>query len=312
MSALIQMSTRVARHQLNFMGFRSRWIDTPQGRLHLLDGEGAGDGFPILLLHGLSASAVHFAPILRTLRSETQRVLALDLPGHGLSERPSEPLNSLRLWDGLRAALDDLDVGPFVLLGSSLGGFCAVRYAAARPARLAGLVLCSPGGAPLVGADLSEFKQRFVLRRHADGLTFVDRFLARRPVAPIRHALAWGVRQTMADRHVRSLLASVGYDDFLSAEDLETLRPPTYLIWGQREKLLPEACFDFYARHLPSAAWIERPVEFGHTPYLECPSAFIARLRTFMSEKARRPSLTTAAPYVEPYLNESVAHRTTT
>ena len=225
MSALIQMSTHIARRQLNRMGFQSRWIGTPQGRLHLLDGAGTGSGAPVVLLHGLSASAVHFAPILGDVRAASRRVLALDMPGHGLSERGPEPLTSVRLWAGLRHALDVLDVSPFVLVGSSLGGFGAVRYAGARPDRLAGLVLCSPGGAPLRGVDLHHFKQRFSLQRHTDGLGFVDAFLARRPVAPLRHVLAWGVRQTMADPGVRSLLASVGHDDFLSPDELRSLVP---------------------------------------------------------------------------------------
>ena len=285
MSALIQMSTEVARRQLNLMGFKSRRIRTPQGRLHLLDAEGFGDGPPVVLLHGLSASGVHFAPILGALRGAVRRVLALDLLGHGLSERPKEPLTGSLLWTGLRNGLDAIDVEPFVLLGSSLGGFGAVRYAGWQPGRLRGLVLCSPGGAPLRGADLAKFKGRFVLRDHADGLGFVDMFLARRPVAPLRHALAWGVRQTMADPSIRSLVASAGYDDFLSPQDLQRVRTPTYLIWGQREKLLPEASFRFYAENLPSTAWIERPIDFGHTPYLEHPAAFMTRLTNFIREK---------------------------
>ena len=289
MSALIQMSTEVARRQLNLMGFKSRWLGTPQGRLHLLDAPGTGESPPIVLLHGLSASAVHFGPILGALRHCCERVLALDLPGHGLSERSDEPLTSARLWAGLRSALDAVDVGNFVLLGSSLGGFGAVRYAGARPERLNGLILCSPGGAPLKGVDLSEFKGRFVLRGHADGLGFVDRFLARRPVAPIRHALAWGVRQTMADPGIKNLVASVGYDDFLAPEELAELQPPTFLIWGQSEKLLPEASFRFYADHLPESAWIERPLGFGHTPYLEQPTAFMNRVKTFLIERVVSP-----------------------
>ena len=295
MSSLIQMSTQVARRQLNLIGFRSRWLPTAQGRLHVLDGWGQGEGAPVVLLHGLSASAVHFAPILRDLRGCARRVIALDMPGHGLSDRPRAALTGARLWDGVREGLDALDEPSFVLLGSSLGGFAAVRYAGARPDRLAGLVLCSPGGAPLRGADLSAFKRRFSLRRHADGLGFVDAFLAERPAAPVRHALAWGVRQTMADPAVRTLLASVGHDDFLTPDDLSRLKPPVYLIWGQREGLLPESSFAFYAAHLPTSAWIERPIDFGHTPYLDRPRAFVARMRTFLTERARRPSARPAA-----------------
>lgn len=289
MSTLIQMSTEVARRQLNMVGFKSRWIGTPQGRLHVLDSAGQGQAPAVVLLHGLSASAVHFAPILHRLRAECRRVVALDLPGHGLSQRVSG-LTSARLWMGVRHGLDALDVGQFVLVGSSMGGFVATRYASHVPERLRGLILCSPAGAPLQGAELSAFKRQFALHRHADGLGFVDAFLARRPAAPIRHALAWGVRQTMADPNVRSLLASVGHGDFLRPAELKALVPPVYLIWGQREKVLPESSFRFYARNLPSSAWIERPVEFGHTPYLEHPTEFLVRVEAFLRERVGGPS----------------------
>ena len=292
------MSTEVARRRLHLLGFRSRWVESSQGRLHILDAEGEGHGPPIVLLHGLSANAVHFLPILGPLRDRCRRVVAIDMPGHGRSPRPATGLTSEAIWSGLQGALDAFDEPYFVLLGSSMGGFAAVRYADARPERLAGLVLCSPGGAPLRGADLSTFKGRFALRRHADGLGFVDAFLAKRPAAVVRHALAWGVRQTMADPGVRALLASVGHRDFLAAQMLAGLRPPTYLIWGQRERLLPESSFVFFARHLPSSAWIERPVDYGHTPYLEDPQGFVGRVGTFIEERTSaipgrdRPSAT--------------------
>ena len=69
-----------------------------------------------------------------------------------------------------------------------------------------------------------------------------------------------------------------------------------YLIWGQRERLLPESSFEFYAAHLPASAWIERPIDFGHTPYLERPAAFIERLRAFLDERATGQAKTGAVP----------------
>ncbi|MEL7371307.1 MAG: alpha/beta hydrolase [Myxococcota bacterium] len=285
MSALIQLSTELTRRRLNLAGFRSRWVQTTSGRMHWLDASGRGPGPAVVLLHGLSSSAVHFAPILSRLRSVARRVIAIDLPGHGASDRSSAPLTTEVLWDGFLRGLDAIEVAPFVLVGSSLGGFAAVRYAVRRDQRVRGLVLCSPGGAPLPGASLTAFKQRFALSRHADGLSFVDAFLAGTPPLLLRHALAWGVRQTMAEPGIRSLVASVGYGDLLRPEELSALAPAVYLIWGQADRLLPESCFRFFEANLPGDAWIERPVDFGHTPYLEQPGPFVDRLKTFLRER---------------------------
>src|SRR5690349_6934214 len=76
---------RVTQAVLVRRGVESRHVDTPIARVHVYDAPGEGSRKPVVLLHGIGASASPFAPVLARLRKSSRRVLAVDAPGHGLS-----------------------------------------------------------------------------------------------------------------------------------------------------------------------------------------------------------------------------------
>ncbi len=121
---------------------RGRLVTVGGVRVHLLD---AGRGAPVVLLHGNPGFVQDFAPDdpagpFATL-ARTYRVIAVDRPGHGYSERPSAagatPAEQARL---LRATLARLGVERPVLVGHSWGGALALTYALAYPGEVRGLV----------------------------------------------------------------------------------------------------------------------------------------------------------------------------
>jgi pimeloyl-ACP methyl ester carboxylesterase len=123
-------------------------------RLHYLDWGGPTTDRsplpPLLLIHGLAATAWAWAPIARRLRSAT-RVLAMDLRGHGLSESPRAgyDLESLA-YDALTVLSAngfgaDLDGPAAVVAGHGLGAAVAVTMANLRPASVAALALVEGG-----------------------------------------------------------------------------------------------------------------------------------------------------------------------
>jgi pimeloyl-ACP methyl ester carboxylesterase len=135
-------------------------------RLHYLDWGGDGRLPPLLLIHGLQATAWAWAPIARRLRSAT-RILALDLRGHGLSESPRSgyDLESLA-FDALTVLSAngfgaDLDGPPAVVAGHGLGAAVAVTMANLRPRSLAALALVEGGFEDLqeaTGQTASEYQ----------------------------------------------------------------------------------------------------------------------------------------------------------
>lgn len=120
----------------------SRYMSTSMGRLHYHE---AGTGAPLILLHGSGPGVdgwTNFSGNLPTF-ARTFRVLILDMPGFGRSEPPQGNAADVAVT-ALGAFMDELGLGCADLLGNSLGGIVAARFAALHPERVRRL--CSIGG----------------------------------------------------------------------------------------------------------------------------------------------------------------------
>lgn len=159
---------------------RVRWAG---GETRVLE---LGSGPPLLLVHGVMDSAGLWAPILGALAAR-HRVLAVDLPGHGLAD----PFD----WAGadledvarafVRDVLDAFEIDSAALVGCSFGGFVCTAFALDAPGRVAALVLV---GAP-VGVTRQVPAPLFVVGLLST-LPLVGRGIARRLLAtPTREGL---------------------------------------------------------------------------------------------------------------------------
>jgi pimeloyl-ACP methyl ester carboxylesterase len=266
---LPRLADMVLLQTLYVRGYASRRLPTSVGVLHALEAKGAGDLPPVLVLHGLSASGQYYENLMRRVRPFVRRVIAPDMPGHGYSELPPEGLNHDTLGTGLREGLDQILTEPLVVFGNSLGAAAAVRYASERPERVLGLFLAAPGGAPMEAAELNRFVDNFMLHDHDKALDFVDR-LFHRP-HPMRHLLAWGVRQQFGRTGIEDLLRSTKPQDLLRAEELERLKMPVFVLWGDADRVLRPSDRTFFEKHLPAHAEVHRYEEFGHVPHISHP-----------------------------------------
>ncbi|MGE0059148.1 MAG: 2-succinyl-6-hydroxy-2,4-cyclohexadiene-1-carboxylate synthase [Dehalococcoidia bacterium] len=107
----------------------------------LLNVEGSGDGPPVVLLHGFTGSSRSLLSFARSWPGFS--TLALDVIGHGMSDSPEDASRYTmdRCIDDIEALVEVLDLGKIALLGYSMGGRIAVRYALRHPERLWALVL---------------------------------------------------------------------------------------------------------------------------------------------------------------------------
>jgi pimeloyl-ACP methyl ester carboxylesterase len=112
-----------------------------------LHGESAGEGPPIVLCHGITASRRYVHHGSRALERAGHRVIAYDARGHGESD-PAPPGQGYGYpWlvaDLERVLAAEVGEGPFVLAGHSMGAHTAVAYALRHPDRLTGLVAIGP------------------------------------------------------------------------------------------------------------------------------------------------------------------------
>jgi pimeloyl-ACP methyl ester carboxylesterase len=262
-------------------GYRSRHLATSVGKVHVLDATGTGPLPPVVLLHGFSSSGVHYGPLLRELRPRVRRVILPDLPAHGFSDTPAPGPDAAALRRGLIEALDAVLTEPAMLFGNSMGGFGAVQYALARPERVLGLVLCSPGGAAMAPDELRSFVGTFRIERHADAVAFTDRLFT--SPSRMRQLYAWGIRRSFNAPAMRALLASLTPDDLLRPADLRALRMPILLLWGRQDRVFPRSHLAFFREHLPDHAEVEEPERFGHSPFLEDPGALAVHIERFLA-----------------------------
>jgi pimeloyl-ACP methyl ester carboxylesterase len=115
-----------------------------------LAGEEAGEGTPVVLLHGLTATRRYVVMGSRSLERSGHRVVTYDARAHGASTGAEDPdaYDYDDLVEDLRAVMDDRGIDRAVLVGASMGAHTAVRMALDHPERVAGLVIATPAFDP--------------------------------------------------------------------------------------------------------------------------------------------------------------------
>jgi pimeloyl-ACP methyl ester carboxylesterase len=285
---LLPLAERLGRLALRRRGFASRRVSTPHGQVHVYDAPGSGGLPPVVVLHGLGSAATPFARLLDRLRRDVRRVVAPDFPGHGFSPTASVRLTPGALLESVTAAIDALVDEPAIVVGHSLGGAVALRYALARPERVHSLVLVSPAGARATDQEWRALREAFDVGSRAEALVLLDRLYHRTPwFAPL---LAHELPASFDRPAVRDLLASASNDDAPPTDALRALPMSILLLWGQSERLLPETHLQYFAASLPDHTVIERPAGFGHCPHADAPAVLAARIAEFAKGASRARS----------------------
>lgn len=255
----------------------------------------AGQGTPVLAVHGLGGTKGSFLPTLAALAGRF-RVIAMDLPGFGDSDKPvGAPYDPRFFARAVVDLLDALDLDRAHLIGNSLGGRVALEVGLRDPERVRRLALLAPSLAWRRNRPLAP-----LLRLVRPELGLVQ--LAPRPVVEgIVHRLipgaADGWTAAGVDEFLRAYLTPAGRAAFYAAARhiyleephgdegfwtrLRTLGPESLFVWGRRDRLVPLA----FARHVTEALPDARHVELdcGHVPQVELPRRTHAAVSRFLA-----------------------------
>ncbi len=279
-------------------------MDTPEDRYvrigqintrYWLQGEGKT---PLLLVHGLGGFIENWQPCLPLL-AERHRVCAVDLPGHGRSDKPlSASYAATELAAFVEQFATTLKLDRLNLVGHSLGGAVALNFALNYPDRVEKLALVESAGlgkegafalrllsVPLVGELLSrpsragteKMLKTFVYDQAVvtDDLVELHYGMGTLPGAQqtflktLRAAAnLWGQKQTMVGPIIQRLSA---------------IQRPTLVVWGRQDPVLPVAHAEVAGTGIPNAR-VEILEQCGHALMLEQTEAFTGLLLDFLSD----------------------------
>ena len=280
----ITPDTDPAAMRAKYADEHSRFLDAPAGLdIHYRD-EGPRNAAVVVMLHGNSLSLHSYDPLVERLGNDF-RLIRYDHPGHGLTgPNNSQSYEYADYAVALDAIVAELGLESFCLVGHSMGGWVAWRYAVDNPDRVDRLVLISASGMPVNAApDDVDTGLGFRIARSPVG-RFVGRYVTPRGLVS-DSASAAVVDQSLVtrewvDRLYNLLLLpgnreaffarSMAYREPGRADTVESIAAPTLLLWGREDSFIPVAAADAFAARIPNTRTVILD-NIGHSPVLESP-----------------------------------------
>lgn len=272
----------------------ARILSLQGGKLQVVD-RGPRDGSPIVLIHCFTCAIDWWDRMAPRLEAR-HRVVALDLLGHGGSEKPSSGYTIENQADLVAEALNRLGVRAATVVGHSLGGSVAVALGERSPQLVARTAIVDTRSSveeegdlgliaalaftPVIGEALWRVKPDFAIRRglevaFAPGFEFPDAF-----VEDVRRMTYTAYDESAADFDEYT-------DEATLAERLAATGQPLLVIMGEEEQIVddPRAALAAYRDAVPGAR-TELMAGVGHSPNVEAPAATAALILAFANRGA--------------------------
>lgn len=234
-----------------------------------------GSGTPVLLIHGLGGSIESWTNNIEEL-AKTMRVIAIDLPGFGRSDKLKISYTIKFYRDFIVDFLKQLQIGKISMVGSSLGGHVAAETAISHPGLVKKLVLISPAG-----ALPRSFKGSPALRRYV-------KVLDAKSVQEVRKALYAVDNKPVDDSYAKTVLEKISVPGakhaFLSAlrgsaraprltnNRLTKIKAPTLLLWGKEDIMIPVKFAEPFVKMRNCRIVLLE--NCGHRPHADSPKLF--------------------------------------
>jgi pimeloyl-ACP methyl ester carboxylesterase len=276
-----------------YMNFEERHIDVEGHRVRYLT---AGEGPPLVLLHGVGTSSGEWSWVLPDL-ARNNLVYAIDLPGYDGSYEPPD-YSPAYTASFVSSFLDAVGVERAVVVGNSFGGLVALHLALSEPARVSALVLSdsaglgqavnpllaalsSPGGGELATA-LAKTPPGAAQRAFRRALLMFAR--------PWQIPLKWVKDQYKLAQlpnftdatlgSIRTVVGPMGQREVL-LDRLLQLQMPTLIVWGIEDRVLPYSQAK-EAIALVQDGSLELIPNCGHLPHVEQPKQFVSNIDEFL------------------------------
>jgi 2-hydroxy-6-oxonona-2,4-dienedioate hydrolase len=280
------------------------WLEAFGTEIHFHDAGGVrtrcletGGGAPLVVLHGVEASAENHIRNLAAL-GEIRRVVAPDLLGHGLTDKPDSAYDVADYGAHVLALMDELGIERADVMGQSLGGWIGCWLALNAPERVGKLVLNTMVGLPVDDAGWESFagligrSDEAMRTLDPDGIRARLEWIVADPASvteelvQLRRSLwAQGGWQRIAGRVIRVLTRERYEPQQLNAADLERIECPTLLVWTAANPVHGIDAAERALAHLPHGELVVVD-DAAHWPQFEQPESFNSFVQAFLSGDA--------------------------
>jgi pimeloyl-ACP methyl ester carboxylesterase len=250
----------------------------------------------IVCLHGLGGTKASFLPTVAAL-ADSYRVVALDLPGFGESDKPiGAPYDAPWFARSAFATMDALGIERAHIAGNSMGGRVALEAGLTDHERIGRLLLLSPALAWLRPRPWAPFLR--ALRPELGLLQPAPRPVVEAIVRRVVPAANGGWTAAGIDEFLRAYLTGRGRAAFYAAARniyldepygengfwtrLKALERDSLFVWGRKDTLVPIGFMKHVEKALPNARHVE--LDCGHVPQVERPRETHAAIRKFLAE----------------------------
>ena len=254
------------RSILSVAGFRYKYLDTKHEKVGYFEG---GKGQSVIMIHGFMVHAGNWSTIAPKLK-RNNKVIIPDLPGHGKSPWPVS--NRVKdLGESITELLyNKTSEQPAVLIGNSMGGAIALRFALSYPERVKKLVLINTAGLVWhLDKDLLLPKNR------TNALRKIQALLNKNITLPA-FILDDIVRQTTF-QFENLLREAMIHEDYVLNEKLKDLAVKTYVLWGEKDELFSKSYLNSLLGKLPNYELKSFPND-AHVPHNSNPKTTLKYL----------------------------------
>ena len=270
--------------KIKYTNSDSSFINIEGTNVHYRDEGSSSDSIPIILIHG-TGSSLHAYDIWSDNLKKSNRVIRMDLPAFGLTGpflKRDYTISNYTTF--LKEFLDSLNIKQCILVGNSLGGEIAWRFAIQEPVMSRKLILLDPSGYPVISKSIPiafKLAKIPVLNKF---LTYITpRFLVRASIENVYFdkskisdslvnryfdlTLRKGNRKAIVDRLKGSTTLTNGKKTHAS---IKKIKEPTLIIWGSDDQLIPvENAYKFNNDITNSKLVVMQ--QTGHVPMEEKP-----------------------------------------
>jgi pimeloyl-ACP methyl ester carboxylesterase len=256
--------------------------------------EDTGKGTPIVLIHGIGGDTTEWSLLVPELSKEA-RCIAVDLRGHGKSEKPDQPYTQDMFADDVAALLNTMKIDKAYICGISMGGFVALKMALNHPEKVSGLILIDTAAempAKTVEAG-SRWAKAFV-EKGLEGYIeaeikdiFHPMFVRRHPDAVKEFADSMRTRDA---RTVQRVQQGFMKSPLNLEKEINKIKVPTLIIHGREDEVVPHEEADLMHKHISNSQIALIPFA-GHGALLERNDFFADLIPYFIeqSSKGKKP-----------------------